>query len=396
MARIDVLISNNRHHVSMMAPVVQQLVQDATYQVRILSLCEFRGMETPTAVWQMPGVTLHKLLPFRFRSPSAGGQQGGPGKPSFKRRLIRGLSWHTLLKRPLQTLFKSKPDLLLLPNDAAFPYDRIVTLLHKQKIPFLLVQEGIRFPLPHSQAGLGMYGGGGATAVAAWGQNSARYFEQAGVPTERIHLTGNPRFDTIRQQDWQQAAQELAPQLALGKKHLLFLSNPIDDLGFCSHSQKMDLIYRFIDELTPLFAQSGFRLWIKLHGRESLADFKLLVAGFPFAAQISVLQAEPLYPLFHLADAAVILASTVGLEALLFDLPLGVLEIPTVGFVFDYVSSGVALGLNWQRPLAQQISLLLNPAPTPPHLIQHYLQQQFAVQDQATQQIVDLVKSLIK
>ncbi|NIY17465.1 MAG: hypothetical protein GWM98_22595, partial [Nitrospinaceae bacterium] len=58
-----------------------------------------------------------------------------------------------LLKRPLKRLFSQKPSLVVLPNDAAFPYDLIVAMLKTAGIPFVLMQEGIRFPLPGSEEG---------------------------------------------------------------------------------------------------------------------------------------------------------------------------------------------------------------------------------------------------
>ncbi|NIY17466.1 MAG: hypothetical protein GWM98_22600, partial [Nitrospinaceae bacterium] len=66
--------------------------------------------------------------------------------------------------------------------------------------------------------------------------------------------------------------------------------------------------------------------------------------------RITVIGRGPLYPLFVLSKAAIVLASTVGLEALMMDVSLGVLEIPGSGFVYDYVEQGAAMGLTWKRP----------------------------------------------
>ncbi|GIK56052.1 MAG: hypothetical protein HND44_04015 [Chloroflexi bacterium] len=396
MPQIDVLFSNNSHHVAMLAPLVQTLATQSEYQVRVLSLCEFRGLVPPVEKFQMPGVTFRQIVPFRFRSPSAGGAQTGEVSRRRFRQLARQVSWQLLLQRPLRQSFNQPPDLLILPNDAAFPYNHIVAELQARHIPFLLLQEGIRFPLPNQAIQPEVYGGGGAAAIAAWGENSAAYFRQVGAPPERIHITGNPRFDFIRQTDWQAAATELRTRLPVGQTNLLLLSNPIDDQGFCTTAEKMELVRRFIIEIAPLFADPDFRLWIKLHGRESLAEFKAVTASFPFVAQMVVLQNEPLYPLFKLATAAIVLASTVGLEAMLFNLPLGVLEIPGTGFVFDYVSSGAAQGLMWAQPMLPQIQSLLTPSPDQVITARQYVQANLAAVGNATQQIVDLVGQLVE
>ncbi len=89
------------------------------------------------------------------------------------------------------------PDVVVVPNDAAFPYDRIAAAAARRGLPLVLVQEGIRFPLP-VETGQDAYGLGGADVLAAWGEASADYFRQRGVPGERIVVTGNPRFAETR------------------------------------------------------------------------------------------------------------------------------------------------------------------------------------------------------
>ncbi len=376
----------------MMQPVIARLKQQGHYQCRVISLCSFRGFPSPSD--RFPLADDFISIPDRQIRPSpTAGKQGGRASHRL-RGVAREVSWQLMLQRPLRHTLQTRPDLVVLPNDAAFPYDHIMKMLHGRDIPFLLMQEGIRFPLPTDKEH-DAYGRGGAAAIAAWGENSAAYFRQVGVPAERIYVTGNPRFDFVRQTEWQTMAAQLTSQLPLGQTNLLFLSNPIDDQGFCTTAEKMALVHCFITEITPLFENPEFRLLIKLHGRESLADFTGVCAPFPFAAQILILQNEPLYPLFKLADAAIVLASTVGLEALLFGLPLGVLEIPGTGFVFDYVSSDVAQGLTWTQPMAAQIHSLLTPQPERVIATEKYVYCNLASVGNATQQVVSLIKQLV-
>lgn len=90
------------------------------------------------------------------------------------------------------------------------------------------------------------------------------------------------------------------------------------------------------------------------------------------------------------------MASTAGLEALLFGFPLGVLEIPRAGFVFDYVSSGVAMGLAWNTPLADQVSDLLESRQRPQQVVETYVARHLAAREGAADQVVKLIRGLVE
>lgn len=395
MPQIDFLISNNSHHAAMFLPVVEALAARPSYRCRIISLCEFRGLRSPVERFQIDGVTFEKVLPFKLRPSPSVGRQMGNADSQGARQLARKMSWHLLLGPRVRAGLKAAPDLAVLPNDAAFPYNHICDLLRVRQIPFLLVQEGIRFPLP-GIANEEPYGSGGAAAIAAWGETSAEYFRHVGVRDERIHLTGNPRFDVILGTDWYSEAERIKAQWKIGTNALLFLSNPIDDQGFCTTQEKLELIRRFIVGLMPLFNDPAFHLILKLHGRESVKDVQALVAGLRLADRVTVLGVGPPYPLFVLSRAAVVMTSTAGLEALLFGLPLGVLEIPRVGFVFDYVSSGVAMGLTWDAPLADQVKALLEFRQRRQQVVEAYVVRNLATRNGATDRIVKLIMGLVE
>jgi hypothetical protein len=388
----------------MMKPVMARLVEQG-YRCRLLSLCEFRGLNSPTAMFDVPGMDSIRLVPFLFRSPSSGGQQTGKSGQKLGRTLARRLSWEMLLKRPLNHLFRQKPDLVVLPNDAAFPYDLIVEMLKTAGIPFLLMQEGIRFPLPGSEEG-DAYGLGGAEAIAAWGEGSAAYFRSRGVPPETIQATGSPRFDTLPQKDFTAEASQLKERFDMKDNTLLFMSNPIDDQGFCTTLEKMRLTGRFLDGIHPLFNAPDFRLIIKLHPRESESDFQALAEDWLAQhdmdnGRIKVMgsgrdnSGSPLYPLFTLSKAAIVLASTVGLEALLMDVPLGVLEIPSTGFVYDYVERGAAVGLSWQRPMAGQVCELLNGNICDKQTVQAYIKYSLSTIGEASDRVTELIQQVL-
>ncbi len=392
---IDFIISSPGHHAGMMKPVISRLVENGRLNARLLSLCEFRGLDSPVEMFDMAGVAFVRLVPFQFRSPSSGGQQTGASGQQFGRKLARRISWELLLHWRLKRLWRERPELVVLPNDAAFPYDLIVSLLKKAAIPFVLMQEGIRFPLPGSEEG-DAYGLGGAAAIAAWGEGSVAYFRSRGVPAEKVVATGNPRFDELPSMNFTAEAEVLKKSLDLGDNTLLLMSNPIDDQGFCTTQEKYDLVGRFIEDIAPLFNDPEFRLIIKLHPRESVVDFQEMVNGKSTKGQIRILGSGPLNPLFVLSRAAIVLASTVGLEALMMDVPLAVLEIPETGFVYDYVEQGAAVGLSWKRPMAGQVSELLNGDVCDKQAVVAYIEYSLATIGMATDMVVELISRLLE
>jgi len=363
--------------------------------LRVLSLCELRGLASPTGAFEALDVDLVRLFPASLRSSPSSGNWGDPGS-SRRRQIARRLLWQMLLGPAIRWNLVSRPDLVVVPNDHAYPYDRICRLLRRQQIPFLLVQEGIRFDPPESTGSTELrQGTGGSHAIAAWGRSSARYFVASGVSEDRIALTGCPRFDSIQSTDWKPSSAALATDFDLGEVNLLFLSNPIDDLGFCSSKEKLELFQGFVERLAPLFRDPGWRLLVKLHPRESREDFQLVCDAFPYARQILVLDREPLHPLLSLADAAVTFGSSAGLEALLFGLPLAVLEVPGAGYLHDFVKSGAARKLPAEGKIAPVLAGMTSEPDSRSPLVESYLDESLAFRSDAAKRVVDLVVDIL-
>ena len=386
--RIDFVISNDGHHVAMFEPVIRELLQQTDVRIRVISLCEFRGIDTPLGMVQHERVRIHRIVPFQFRRPSSGGQSDtASGRTS--RQAIRNISWQLLLRRGIRKWLTTSPDVVVLPNDAAFPYDRLTHLLHQSRIPFVLVQEGIRFPLPLSDGD--DYGKNGAAAIAAWGRTSADFFLRQGVLQGRIHLTGSPRFDSMPDTDWVSRGAAIKKELQIQGRPLLLLTNPIDDQGFCTTAGKMALVRSFLEGLDPLFVDPDFSVVIKLHGRESLEAYANVKNSLHHSQRVRILQRVELYPLFAIARASVVFASTVGLESMMFGCPVGVLEIPGYGYVHDYVSSGAAEGLSLNQTLLERIEELIKPGDERVRRIKAYVDDNLSSRGVAAKQVTDLL-----
>lgn len=352
---VTFVFTNPRHHVDMMVPVARQLASRGE-QTRFVSLAELRGLRTPDLTEQVPNTSVTRVLPpWIRRNPSAGagiGESGGAG--AVARRTLQRIAWHGVLGPRLRRLVRGS-DVVVVPNDAAFPYGPLARELRRDGVPFALLQEGIRFPLPTEHLAGAPYGGSGASAVCVWGEASAEHFRNV-TSSAAVCVTGNPRWDEVDPRSWEPRGEALLQRLGLAKRPLLYLSNTVDDQGFCTTEQKMQLFADFVAHAAPVLARDGRALVVKLHQRENVEAFRRVAAHS--GAPVHVLGTESLFEVLAIGQAAVVLASTVGLEALAFGLPLGVLALPRHGHVFEYVSRGAAAGLTLDN-LAEELPALL-------------------------------------
>jgi hypothetical protein len=248
---------------------------------------------------------------------------------------------------------------VVIPNDAVFPYVQLVSWLRERDVPYVLMQEGIRFPLPLEDSTIGSYGRNGARKLCVWGEGSAEHFRAIGVPAASVCVTGNPRFDRLDVPAMRAEGARTLASLGVEQAPLLYLSNPIEIQGYGTVEFKLDIFGGFLREAAALLRRRRLPLVVKLHAYEDPAAFRAIAAheGVP----VIVADAAPLFPLLATARAAVVLASTVGLEALVFGVPLGALEIPGHGFAFEYVERGAAVGLRRGYLQPDLESLLADP-----------------------------------
>jgi len=386
MGTVDFVFSNPGHHAAMMVPVVRELAARGR-RCRLISLAELRGFTTPAL--DLPRVDVIRAVPGGLRkSPSAGASLGKADSP--KRRAIQTAAWRLALGPRLRWLLRDT-DVVVVPNDAAFPYAQLAAGLRARAVPFVLLQEGIRFPLP-GVAVEAAYGRGGAAAVCCWGAASAEHFTATGVPPVRLCVTGNPRYDELTVDRWRAAGAQLLRDHGLAGPPLVYLSNPIDDQGFCTTADKMALFERFLAEAAPALP-AGTPVVVKLHMREDAAAFRAVAERSPLAGRVHVLADAPLFAVLAAARAAVVLASTVGLEALVFGVPLGVLAVPGAGHVFEYVSGGAAVGLELGA-LAGGLGALLDGGASPSPRVAAFVERHLAHRGQAAQRVADCIDAV--
>ncbi len=337
---ISFVFSNPRHHAEILLPVVRRL-QTQGQPCRVISMAELRGMTTPT--WDLAGAKQHSLLPvrrpFRVPPPDTGGETNASPKRDY-RGVLQNAVYRAGIGPRLRWLLRGS-GAVVVPNDAAFPYLQLVRSLAERHVPFVLVQEGIRFKLPSETSTA--YGKNGAASVCVWGTGSAEHFTSIGVPSRILRVTGNPRFDHLETTGCAEEGRAILAGLGVQSPPLLFLSNPIETQGYCSNAEKLELFGAFLREAIPVTKRLGVPIVVKLHSYERSSEFDAIARQLGVA--ITLAHDAPLFPLLATARAAVVTASTVGLEALVFGCPLAVLKVPHHDYAFEYVQRGAAIGL---------------------------------------------------
>ncbi|WP_162006881.1 capsular polysaccharide export protein, LipB/KpsS family [Roseimaritima sediminicola] len=360
MKKIGILITNPNHHWEMMSPVIDELKTEENYEPILISLSGLRRLADDPARYEQKGIE-YRLGPnlSKLGLRNSSGQQTLGGGGSLKRRIIQRLAWSVWLRRRLTRLLRDLDGVLLL-NDQAFPSDLITQQLVSRRIWVGLLQEGIRFPLPN-EANTASYGCNNIHALFTWGESSAKYFRNKlgpATPT-RVYSVGNPRYFELLQQDWSENAAALRTRIACRGEVLGLASNPIDDQGFCTPDSKLALLQAFLSTAGPLMRSREGEVWIKLHPRESKKQLQHVIWSLNLQDCVRVVEPDSIFTFLTAVDRVVVLASTVGLEALAMNRPLAVLPIEGYGHVHDYVKEGAAFALGMDQDLRPQLESFL-------------------------------------
>ncbi len=387
MKSLTFVITNNLHHFAMMLPLAKELAQRG-HRIRFVSFCEFRGLRTPVSELREAGFSVRCVPPVRIRpSPKATEGMLAVVAPNSRSHLYT-IFWHGLLRHFVRL---GKPDLVIVPNDSVFPCIYLCERLRRERMPFVLIQEGIRFPLPCE--GKSAYGTGGGD-VACWGEGSAEYFASQGADPERLHVTGNARYDPIVRKNWRDEATELRARGLLPARYALFATNPVNTQGLSTEAQKLESFRSFVEQALPVFKAAGLTLAAKLHGSEQEASYRTVLGGL--AEQVQFLREGNIHAQLAGCEALVVWASTVGLEGLMHGANLAVLETPGNGHIFDYVSRGAAFPLFASQPLAPQVAQWLLPDAARRERGAAYVERHLACRGHATETTVKLIESLLE
>lgn len=239
---------------------------------------------------------------------------------------------------------------LVMMNDAAFPGSHFIRKAFKNKnITTYLLQEGIRFKLP-AEKNYDAYGSSGVNYLLSWGETSKEFFDNIVKPKTKVLAIGCPRFDVLKV-----SSPELLDKIRLGfyntPINVLFVSNPIDDQGFCSKDEKLQLFRQFLNQLNSMKDVSQkMQIHLRLHNRENIDDYRSVWQSMSLDFPVRLSAEEALYDAIQLSSIVVVLSSTVGLECAMLGKQFGVIKLFEHGYAGDYVKYGVGIPLDVDAP----------------------------------------------
>lgn len=386
--RIVFFISNARHHWQTVQRV-SEVADSRGHDCRIVSLCELRGEQSPSSVSsRIPVEVISEQISTQSRAVVA-----RTSTTSFARRLLRAGNWHVRLAPRFERMLRERqPDFVVLPNDLAYPFDRLVDMLARLEIRWALYQEGILFRLPPSN--LRPYGAGGADAIAAWGQAAADYFiGDAGAPTSTVHPVGSPRHDLFSRSQFEEEAAALRAEVPDGHKLVVFFGTTVDKPGgHCSTAEKLESIEQFARSLAPLADTEPFKLWVKPHAGEKASDYVELFQRSPISEHAEVRPRMPTFPAVVASDAVIMNGSSIGLEALLLGARVGAIPVPRTGYPFDYGTSGVHVPIP-AKDGGDAIRELLSSSGDD-DMLEAYLEKHFANRPRAAEKMAEMLEEM--
>ncbi len=353
MKKVLFVISNPNHHVQLTLPVIQELKKRKDYQVDLLSLCEIRRMKTPVEPFDQAGATVHQAVKWNTSdhiSPNSGVKTLG-AKLNWKRRIVQKTIWHSVV-RPTFSELANRSDTVVMCNDSAAPHEFMAQFMVRRDKRFCLIQEGIRFHQPGDK--FPRYGTFGANHIFAWGDNSKKYFENCAQNRSEVLSIGCPRYDSILNADYTEKLQDIQSRWPEAMINIGLFTNPVNDIGFCTYEEKLQLVAQVVQQMLEVVRPSQIRIYLKPHPRESLEDYQRVLKDFNVVRFIPA--NVDIFALLKLVDRSIVLASTVGLESLLFGKPVAVVRIGGNEFGHDYVQSGAATGLDLQRGFNEQLT----------------------------------------
>lgn len=391
MSSVAFVFTSPRHHLEMMAPVAAELTRRGI-TTRMISLAELRGFDTPK------DPALRRVLPINLRKKPA--MAGAPttvatdGPRNWRRgALAKAVVWGALSLRLRQLI--GGAEVVVVPNDTAYPYDRLLATVRGRGARTVLMQEGIRFAFPDKGYLGDWYGTGGATKICAWGEGSKDYFTACKVAERDIEVTGTPRLDGLDPAAWTAPAAELMATYRLASAPLVFSSNPIETQGYGSEQDKLDLFARLLADAAPVLRARGVPVVVKNHPHEDPEGYARVGRASPVADLVTVLPpTAPIFAVLAAARAAIVLTSTVGLEALAFGLPIGVLEIPGFPFAFEYVQRGAAVPV-YAASIAAGVTELLDGAPARRAAGQALLERHLHDRGRARHHVADVIERVL-
>jgi|GEM_PF-4531996 len=238
-----------------------------------------------------------------------------------------------------------KPPLVITDHDRQNLNSCLILAANELSIPTYTFIHGSTYPPKAYLPFLAQY-------VFCWGQNHIQQFSRSGVDPERLLLVGNTKITKITAVDKATEARKL--ELPAQQKVCLLATNNIED------HHRWKLAHNFCKAFKQETHWQGV---VRLHPLESIADYQHLIEEYPhvkFVANDKWSTAQAL----GAASAIIVHNSVFGLEALLQNVAVGVLDVLdlTLGIGEDLIEKAGCPRLMDPGGLSQWLNHINDPA----------------------------------
>lgn len=275
--------------------------------------------------------------------------------------------------------------------------DPVATKTNLKSIPSIVIQHG-------AIGDVGGYTPVITTKIAAWGDICKNQLVNAGVPDEKVVITGNPYFDPIF--DKKIDKEYICGRLGLDpRKGILLLTT----LGDVETPFVMPHIIAWYNEklaTAVIKVMQEFKdkqLVIKTHPHEDDIIYKQLVAdnncnNVTIIKDLDLYLTKDLdlYSIIGICDLLITRASTTGLEAMLFKKPVIWLILSRLKGAVPYIESNAAFGVYNEKYLKDAIENAIGDSEVQKHMKKFVYDYAYKQDGKASERVVNLIIQMIE
>lgn len=194
-----------------------------------------------------------------------------------------------------------------------------------------------------------------AAKICVWGKKDLDFFLEKGISREKVFIVGCERCDFLNSNKkfyGKNARKELG--ISENAKMVVFGTQPYN--GWTSEEGKHEHC-EILKSLAECAEEIGnIKIVVKTHPSEFAWDYNAVISKYP--AIVLQTSMEP-YNLMASADLVVTRLSTIGLEGLVLEKPLMVVNFSKRKDAFPYVAEGVAVGVYSKKDLSGKLRKIL-------------------------------------
>lgn len=289
-------------------------------------------------------------------------------------------------------------DLILVTADTDVLEKTVVSVGNTMNVPTLRVEHGeVLIP----EGGSTISALPSSNKIAVWGKNAKDWYVRNGIDSDRLFITGPPRFDNLFH--WKGNKERICKELGLdgGRPIVVFTTEEI--IGTRSFLYPLDgeellrCMFNVIRE-SP-------RVQIVIKPKRTIAEgdpilIEQIATEMNVRARTRITWNVNLHQLLYACDVLVANSSTtVALEAIILNKPVITINLTGKPDPGPYAENGAAIGIHGAKDLAPAIKKILENHEVINKLqrnIERFLSETYRIDGRASQRVADLVEKIIQ